>query len=414
MRVRELRSLTAIVFALLVVLTTSFCSAASNSQSVIVPIASGGAISPTRPQQQALARLVADDPEAHALFATLLQTAQDALTETPQPIAAIRTEGKLPQDPLKIATQHSLRDIGRIGALGWAAALTGDPNSLTNPYTAKAKEYILAWADTNISRGDPIDDTNLERLFVTYDLVRGAFSPEEQGRVELWLRQVAQAEQRTGRKTSTTTRNNWNSHRLKVIGLIAFLLHDPSLIANVVAGYRRQVAGDLDADGSSFDFHERDALHYHLYTLEPLLTLAIDARRNGIDLYDYQAPSGASLPKSLQFLVPYCDGTKTHAEFVGSKVAFDRKRAEAGDPHYRAGRLFDPHQALSTLALAAAFDAQYESLERDVSDKKTARFVSWQDVLNAVGKKEARNGRTEGMKRNAALGISDKAGDNPA
>ena len=47
-------------------------------------------------------------------------------------------------------------------------------------------------------------------------------------------------------------------------------------------GYRRQVAVDLDADGSSFDCHERDALHYHLYTLQPLLTLALAARRNGI------------------------------------------------------------------------------------------------------------------------------------
>ena len=40
---------------------------------------------------------------------------------------------------------------------------------------------------------------------------------------------------------------------------------------------KKQIAANLRPDGSSLDFHERDALHYHCYDLEPLLTLAIAA-----------------------------------------------------------------------------------------------------------------------------------------
>ena len=74
------------------------------------------------------------------------------------------------------------------------------------------------------------------------------------------------------------------------------------------------------------------------YDLEPLLALATAARQNGTDLYRYQAPSGASLAKSLAFLAPFCDGTQTHPEFVNSRVAFDRRRAESGDRTYQSGR----------------------------------------------------------------------------
>ncbi|MES2460043.1 MAG: alginate lyase family protein [Armatimonadota bacterium] len=350
-------------------------------------------ISPDLKERAALRRLVQSDPEARALFAAFTETANDALKDTPNPIAIIQSEGKLAKDPVKIRTQASLRDMPKIAALGWAAAVQEKPVSdPSNAYARKAKEFILAWADTNQSQGNPINDTKLEPLLVAYDLTRTVFTPEEQARVTTYLRQMVKEGEKTRISNPGSARSNWNSHRLKVTGLIAFLLQDPVLIKGAIEGYRRQVDENLLPDGSSTDFHHRDALHYHLYDIEPLLTLAIAARRNGTDLYSYRSPSKASLAHSTEWLIPYCDGSKTHAEFVNSKVSFDQKRAASGDAHYAAGRLFNPRQALSALALAAAFDPpgkpRFETLEKAVAGKPTARFASWQDVLNKVSRGE--------------------------
>jgi hypothetical protein len=159
------------------------------------------------------------------------------------------------------------------------------------------------------------------------------------------------------------------------------------LIDYTSRAFKEQVDKNLYPDGSSFDFHERDALHYHCYDLEPLLTLAAAADQSHIDLYSHVSPKGASIAKSVQFLVPYCDGTQTHAEWVHSKVSFDRKRADSGDAHFKAGALFEPRNGRRTLELAAYFDPSLDPLIiRLAGDAE--RYPSWQMVLNAVRKRE--------------------------
>jgi hypothetical protein len=241
---------------------------------------------------------------------------------------------------------------------------------------------IFSWAETNQATGQPIDETKLAPLFVAYGLTRQAFSPEERKVVESWLRLMAQREM-GGRPDSVTASNNWNSHRLKIIGLIGFLLEDHTLIDRAISGFKKQIQSNLLPDGSSLDFHERDTLHYHCYNLEPLLTLAIAAHHRGIALYDYQPANGASLRKAVQFLVPYCDGTATHAEWVNSKVAFDRLRAEAGEAKFKIGANFNPRNGLRVLELASFFDRGLEPLVARLAKRDgVAKFPVWQSVLN--------------------------------
>ena len=178
--------------------------------------------------------------------------------------------------------------------------------------------------------------------------------------------------------------NNSFSHRLKTIGLCAFLLRDDARIAQVAALLETQIGANLQPDGSSFDLHERDALHYHCYSLEPLLTLALAFQAHGRDFYHYTAPSGSSLEKSVRFLVPYCTGAQQHAEYVHSKNAFDRKRGEAGDSSFDAGRLFEPRQGLRTLELASVFDPKLISIVAELVGRPGSHFPTWQTVLNAA------------------------------
>jgi hypothetical protein len=344
----------------------------------VLPAAS---ITVTDAQLPRLRELVKSDAEAGAQFAKLSREAEAALKDAPNPIAKIQTEGKVGTDPARIQTEKSLADMKKINALGWGYAVTGDAR-----YSTKAREFILAWAGLNVPTGDPIDETSLERLFEGYDLTRSQFAPADQALVQKWLRKIVQAETEHANAHKDTAINNWNSHRIKIIGLAGYVLGDAYIAQRAKDGYRKQIAQNLQADGSSLDFHERDALHYHCYDLEPLLALAVAARMNGFDLYKEVSPKGASLEKSVKFLVPYCTGEKQHAEYVNSKVAFDRKRADAGDASFAAGRPFAPSEGARTLELAAAFDSAFTPVYFTATGKSPSKYPSWQFVLNEVRK----------------------------
>jgi hypothetical protein len=345
----------------------------------ISPIASASTICLTDSQCTKLNALVKSDPEAAARFAEIRTAADASLGMSPNAIALIQSEGKLASDPVKIHTWKCLDDMLRLQSLAYAYAATGDEK-----YATKIRQFIQAWADLNHSAGDPIDDTNLEPLIVAYDFTRDTFRPADRDTVDQYLRGIAEAEIKTGQGPAHTNVNNWNSHRVKIVGLIAFTLQDRSLLAYTFQTYRKQIQQNILPDGSSIDFHDRDALHYHEYDIRPLLTLAIAARNNGQDFFDYKSPTGSSLAAAVEFLRPYADGSKTHPEFVNSTVDFDRKRADAGEKDYKAGRLWDSHNALASMELAELFDPTLLPVVRELARSDATRFPTWQTVLNAA------------------------------
>src|SRR6185437_15950549 len=226
-------------------------------------------------------------------------------------------------------------------------------------YLDKSTVYLIAWADSNVSRGDPIDDTNLDPAIEAYSMVKDELVSAENKRIVRWLQKTANAEIHAfyNLPKRATSHNNWNSHRLKIVGEIGFAIGDKALQTYAINGLKEQIGSNLLPDGSSEDFVSRDALHYHLYDLEPLLKLAIVLKRaTGADYYSFVAPSGSSIRKSVEWLLPYLDGRQTHAEFVNSKVEFDRRRAQNGEKGYQAGTLFQPKSGIGVLLLAAYFD----------------------------------------------------------
>lgn len=332
----------------------------------------------TGTQRITLARLVQSDAEAAGLFTKFRRLADASLEAPPHPTVRIATAGTLASDPAKVQSRLALDDMKKIQALGFAYAVTAQP-----AYGAAAGRMILGWSETYQPSGQPVDETKLQPLIIAYGLVRPVFSASESKTVDSWLRLIAQREWEGIRPDSVTASNNWNSHRLNIIGQIGFVLADRALIDRAVAEFKKQIASNLRPDGSSLDFHERDALHYHCYDLEPLLDFAIAAHQAGLDLYDYQSPDGASLRKSVLFLVPYCDGSATHAEWVNSKVTFDRERADAGEVKFKIGSMFNPQDGLQAVALASFFDRSLDPLVAKLSRRdQSAKFPVWQSVLN--------------------------------
>lgn len=328
-------------------------------------------------------RVKTADPAVKPLFDSIRQIADDAMGDDPNPIDTLRTEGLLQGDPRKTATWEAIKDLHKMYALSIAWRVTRK-----REYFNKASVYLIAWADSNHSRGDPIDDTNLDPAIAAFDLVKDQLVPAETRRIERWLRQAADAEIHAvyNRPERATSHNNWNSHRLKIVGEIGFAIGDKGLQQYAIEGIQEHIGRNLLADGRSEDFVSRDALHYHLYDLEPLLRLAMVLQRaTKKDYYHFVAPSGSSLAQSVEWLLPYLDGRQTHAEFVNSTVDFDRRRAQNGEAGYKAGTLFEPRSGIATLVLGAYFDEGKLALARQLA-RSGEDYPSWQAVINALSR----------------------------
>lgn len=322
------------------------------TQRPIPAIAHPVALTPCEIEQ--LRRRLNDDPDARGLYGPSFRLAEEALHEPPSPLPRIQLEGLLPADPrYQVSTRFS-RDTKGIEALGYAYAATGDVR-----FAERAEVYMEAWAAINQPDGNPINETEISRLIRGLSLVSEAIPPSARTRVEGWLGRMASLQIERRPRGEIKQPNNWYSHRLKIVGLVGYVLGDSRFVRYAGDGYRAQIQENLRPDGSSFDFHHRDALHYHVYNLEPLLELAIAADKRGTDLYGYQAPTGASLERSIAFLLPYVRGEKVHIEFARTSVSFDRERAQAGVPGFSGP--WDPLRAARLLEMAGYFNPVFAS-----------------------------------------------------
>jgi hypothetical protein len=319
--------------------------------------------------------LISTNAAAAEQFAILHKTADKALGTKPDPIENVISEGHLQKDPLKIRSRASMADRNKIYALAWAWTVTDDAK-----YSAKAREYILAWAKVNKADGNAINETQFEPVIVAYDLLRSGFTKADQQLVDVWLQSKANA---LWAKYRNGGKGNWVSHGLKITGLVALALGNEPLTKEVLNGFRRQIAADLEADGASTDFHVRDAMHYHLTSIEPLLTLARAGERHGEHLFDYRGQNGASLHNAVDFVVPFADGSKTHMEFVNSKSSFDRERANNGEKEYQP-HSWDPKASIEMLGKASWFRPEYGKLAAKLAGKPNQDFINWDMVVNFV------------------------------
>ena len=282
--------------------------------------------------------------------------ADKSLSEKANPIAIIRSEGLLMGDSLKTASLKALQDVSKIYALSITYRLTNQKK-----YLRKTTEFLLAWAEINKGNGNPINETKLEDAIVGYDFIRNKIKKKDRILIDNWFRTISDAEvnSKYAETGKGTAHNNWNSHRIKIIVLITYTLHDKNYDDFINSALKTQISKNLNPDGSSIDFEHRDALHYHIYDLEPLLQAAITIKRaTGKDYYHYQSKEGASIKKSVEFLVPFVSGEKKHIEFENSNVPFDKARAANNEKGYQPAN-FVASTGIYALSLAAYFDTKY-------------------------------------------------------
>jgi len=298
----------------------------------------------------------------------IVKRGTDHLTATPHPLPTIHTEGTLPHQGIYDQSKAAEADFPIILDLALSYRLTSDAR-----YLNAADAYLLAWASVyNISL-DPIDETNMDKIIIAYDLTRDALPDSTRQKMTLFLRHMAEGYAGAVVQKKKDA-GNWQSHRIKLLTLSAFALGEQSLIHKAHEAFSEHIRANIRPDGSVYDFYERDALHYVTYDLEPLTVACLAAMMHGQEWFGEGAPH--SVAKAIDWVLPFATGQKTHVEFVNSKVKFDRTRAGAGIGEYGAHQ-WQPAGSLNLLTLAATLDPARREVCQQVASAAGKGLSDW-------------------------------------
>lgn len=288
--------------------------------------------------------------------AALLSAASRAPAPAPQAMPVVHTEGTLPHQGIYDASNAARRDFSHMRDLALAWRIARDSAALT-----RLTAYLDAWIATYQLSFNPIDETSFDGLIDAYRLAGSDLPQATRERTRAFLlaltRGYLQKMEQHQQDKNHTWFNNWQSHRIKLATMGAAALGDASLLAAAQQAFIRQLTRNVRTDGEVIDFAQRDALHYVVYDLEPLVRAALAARSQGQEWLDVIGPEGQSLRAALQWLKPYADGEKTHQEFANTQVRFDIERRAAGIAGYSG-----PWQAKTATGLywsASLLDAGY-------------------------------------------------------
>ncbi|MGC6370773.1 alginate lyase family protein [Pseudomonas sp. K2I15] len=299
---------------------------------------------------------------------TLLAAAQRHLGDQPGALPHLHTEGTLPNQGIREQSIAAEKDwpVMRQAALAWRL-------SRDTRYLKQVDDYLSAWASTYQPDFNPIDETNLDMLINAYALTASDLRPQTRDATRALLTNlgngyIERIKQFHGAKKATNT-NNWQSHRVKLVTVAAAALGDREMLAQAFQLFQQQITDNVLPDGSVTDFQDRDALHYVVYDLEPLVQAALAAKPYGIggNWLDFTAAHGGSLSEALDWLAPYAKGQRSHEEFVHTRVQFDKDRANVGEPGYSGE--WNPKSSNTLYWLAAQLDARYLPVAEQLAPK---------------------------------------------
>lgn len=305
---------------------------------------------------------------------SMINYANSSLTAKPHAISYIHTEGTLPHEGIWDQSIEATQDWRHVLNLAVAYRLTGDAKYLT-----AAENFFLTWTINYQPSFNPIDETNFDQVIIAYDLTRDKLPPTTQNELNNFLREMAKGYISAMSDPKRRSKNNWQSHRVKLATLAAYAANDAALIQSAHKAFTQQIADNILSDGSTLDFQERDAIDYVNYNLEPLLTAAIAGKMHGENWFEEKNLSGTSLKSAVDWLLPYAQGTMAHEEFVNTKVKFDKTRKDAGLPGY-SGK-YDPVRNIKALTLASIVDPSYKKIADEVVAKNGKKPTPLFEVL---------------------------------
>jgi hypothetical protein len=235
-----------------------------------------------------------------------------------------------------------------------------------------AVSALLSWARVYRPTGNPIDEWYFVPLLQSIDLLAESLTSQEESILVEWSQAFAISGDRffESRPAKNPSRaNNWTARRLLIRSVACTVAGDQTTRAampDLLHDFRQRnfVAGpDGRRDDRTFDFLQRDALHYHIAAVQPLLELALYTP----DLVD--RPLRAAIASGLEFLRPYFLGREEHIEFARTSISFDRERRDDGNPVFRDAP-WNPDYGRVLLRLARATFPEVRAWTEQIVDPK--------------------------------------------
>lgn len=304
-----------------------------------------------------------------AVAAQLISQAHTSLARPLHVRDIVHTQGLLPHEGDRDASVLAQQDWQQTLVQALAFRVSNTP-----AYADKAVAYIAGWLPVYRSSSNPVDEAELVQFLFGLDLMREHLSAELAERVPSFGAQLAEAYLTPARRVGddSTLLNNWQSHRIKLATAGAYLSGDSRWIDAARAAFIDHVRQNVRDDGSTYDFAQRDAMHYVVYNLEPLLMAATMAVAHGQDWYGAPEIRGR-LASALNWLAPYARGERQHEEFVHSSVKFDARRAAANVKGYSG--LWQRNEAADLYRIASHLDPQFRAVSVGLNASPVARAL---------------------------------------
>jgi len=301
-------------------------------------------------------------------LARIWQVAGESLNLVARPMERFELAGTLNDHPGHVRSDRAKRNFPAIFALAVTGYRGREP--LRTHSRATAGTALLSWAGVYRPTGNPIDEWFFVPLLQAVDLVAWSLPPGDRDALLGWAQAFATSGDRfyDHKAPGNSARaNNWMARRLLIRAVCCTVAGDAAGRAAIPGMLRDFVARNFVADrsghrdGRTVDFLQRDALHYHVAAVQPLVEVTLYAP----DLVD-QATRSAVLA-GLEFLRPFFLGQAEHVEFARTTVAFDRERRDAGNPAFRDAP-WEPARARVLLRLARAAFPEVRTWTEDIVD----------------------------------------------
>lgn len=318
------------------------------------------------------------DPPPPAL-SRVLDVAKQSLDIKVQPIPQFHLAGTLNKDPAHQESDRAKQNFPQIFDLAVCARLAPEP--LRGQCLTKASSALLAWANIYQPSGNPVDDSFFAPLLQGVDLIASKVNANDRKKLLDWARSFAKAGDRFydkaapargyAPKINNIRFNNFMSWHLYMRALSGTICQDqPSLqeTRSLLADFLNHtfVAGANGVlDGTTYDFVQRDSLHYHIYDLEALVWMSLLTP----SVLNQSARSRVEL--GLNFIKTFYTGEREHVEFQHSVSDFDFKRIneDKNNPTFQM-KSWDPKEARGLFLIARQVFPDIRSWTTNVVDER--------------------------------------------
>lgn len=389
-------------------------------------------------------------PEAFSKWSVFPGYLPGGKAGTPLPLKWIHVEGNTdPKDPTFTQQHASLYDIKKM--YGAALRFRGGLGSIED-----VRVLMKAWMDTydwkyqrlladgetldeaTASIPNPIDEETFDKMVSAYAIARAgltSYEVEDWGsKINKWgWRYSNHMDQNIAKaihNDNSQFNNNWQSFRINNVTKAAIATNDLALFRKAREHFARHIentfltaqqAADRNVAlmakdrktlvGVSRDFEARNAIHYHVFGLIPLVRAAVAADASqfnngpsslGYAWLDYKnsRKNNTSLRDAIDWVLPYSypkdnpaysSARLAYYDFVPAKSSFDQKRVNNKYPGY--GVQYDPFESVPLMKLASILDSKYSQLVDDLISSSQTEYnnstpktlkSSWQELITEM------------------------------